>query len=72
MGLSAALFAILKSGGLAMGNKGTVSPYIVSVIQAFVIILFVACVFVQNEYAKRKLIKQAKAKKAAETAEKGV
>ncbi len=72
MGLSAALFAILKSGGLAMGNKGTVSPYIVSVIQAFVIILVVASVFVQNEYAKRKLIKQAKAKKAAETAEKGV
>ena len=55
-----------------MGNKGTVSPYIVSVIQAFVIILVVASVFVQNEYAKRKLIKQAKAKKAAETAEKGV
>lgn len=65
MGLSAILFAILKSGGLAMGNKGTISPYIVNAIQAFVIILVVASVFIQDEYTRRKLIKQAKAVKEA-------
>jgi len=63
MGLSAILFAILKSGGLAMGNKGTISPYIVNAIQAFVIILVVASVFIQDEYNRRKLINQAKAAK---------
>ena len=63
MGLAAVLFAILKSGGLAMGNKGTISPYIVNAIQAFVIILVVASVFVQDEYNRKKLIKQAKAAK---------
>ena len=60
MGLSAVLFAILKSGGLAMGRTG-ISSYIVNAIQAFVIILVVASVFVQAEYSKKKLIKQAKA-----------
>ena len=63
MGLSAVLFAVLKSGGLAMGRTGTISPYIVNAIQAFVIILVVASVFVQAEYNKRKLIRQARAAK---------
>lgn len=60
IGLSAFLFAVLKSGGLAMGSKGAISPYIVNVIQAFVIIFVVASVFIQQDMEKRKLIKSSK------------
>lgn len=63
MGIAAVLFAILKNGGLAMGSKGTISPYIVSVIQAFVIIFVIASGFILAEYNKRRLIKSANSSK---------
>ena len=68
IGLASLLFAVLKNGGLAMGSKGTISPYIVNVIQAFVIIFVVASVYVQQQLTKRRLIKTAKKAKPVEEA----